>query len=110
MTEDQVCPLPLDALSAAARKAVEASTPLPARMMAARGLAPMAPKDLVTAQYVLTFDADAKIREAARGALEKLDPRLANAVLGDTAMPALVLGYLGVALAARDADVDGFHG
>jgi hypothetical protein len=101
-----VCPIPLDALAPTVRKAVDAAAPVPARMMAARGLAPMAPKDLVTAQYVLTFDPDAKVRDAARGALEKLDARIANAVLSDTALSPYVLGFLGVALAARDADVE----
>lgn len=103
---DLICPIPLDALPVAARRAVDAASPVPARMMAARGLAPMPPKELVTAQYVLTFDADAKVREAAASSLGKLDARIANAVLGDTTLDPHVLGYLAGALATRDADVE----
>lgn len=100
------CPIPLDALPPAARRAVDPSAPVPARLMAARGLAPMAPKELVTAQFALTFDADAKVREAAVGSLAKLDARISNAVLTDTGLHPEVLGYLAVALATRDADVE----
>jgi hypothetical protein len=102
----QACPVPPDALSPAARKAADPATPVPARMMAARGLAPMPPRDLVSAQFVLTFDSDAKVQEAAKKSLANLDPRIANAVLGDTAVNGHVLGYLAVALASRDADVE----
>ena len=100
------CPLSLDALTPAARKAASPSAPAPARMMAARGLAPMQPRDLVTAQFVLTFDADAKIAEAAEKSLRNLDQRLANAVLSDTALNPLVLEALAGFLVERDADVE----
>lgn len=100
------CPIPIDSLSAAAKRAADPSSPGPARMMAARGLAPMAPRDLVTAQFVLTFDGDAKIADAAKNSLSNLDPRLANAVLGDQGLNPIVLGYLAEALVARDADVE----
>ncbi len=98
------CPIPVERLSPGAKRAVTA--PPPARMMAARGLAPMPPKDLVTTQFVLTFDADAKIAETARGSLSNLDPRIANAVLPDTSLDPHVLGFLAEVLVARDADVE----
>jgi hypothetical protein len=100
------CPISLEALSPAARKAADPAGPAPARMMAARGMAPMPPKDLVTAQFVLTFDPDAKIADAARGSLAKLDARIANAVLGDASLDPHVLGYLAETLAERDAEVE----
>lgn len=108
MTEPQTgqCPIPLESLTPAARKAVDAATPVPARMMAARGMAPMPPKDLVTAQFVLTFDADPKIQDAARSSLAKLDARIANAVLSDATINPHVLGHLAEALVTRDADVE----
>jgi len=108
MTEDavQICPIPLDTLPAAAKRAVDPSTPVPARMMAAKGMAPMAPKELVTAQFVLTFDTDAKVREAATSSLSKLDARISNAIIPDPSVNPHVLGYLARALAARDADVE----
>lgn len=97
------CPLPLDSLSPAVQKAVAAQAPAPVRMMAARGMAPMPPRDLVTAQFVLTFDADEKVRAAAAKSLAGLDERIANATLGDTTLSPHVLGYLAHALATKDA-------
>lgn len=96
------CPIPPEALSAAVQKSVGAAAPAPLRMMAARGLAPMAPKDLVTAQFVLTFDADEKIKTSAEKSLANLDERIANSVLSDTTVPGAVLGYLAAVLATKD--------
>jgi hypothetical protein len=97
------CPIPVETLSATVQKSVGEKAPPPVRMMAARGMAPMAPKDLVTAQFVLTFDADQKVRDAATKSLAGLDERIANAVLSDTTLNPHVLGHLAIALAAKDA-------
>lgn len=97
------CPIRPETLSTAVQRSVGAQTPVPVRLMAARGMAPMPPKDLVTAQFVLTFDADEKVRQAAEKSLANLDERIANAVLSDTNVDKHVLGYLAVALATKDA-------
>lgn len=55
-------------LSPEAKKFLPPAPP-PARMMAAKGLAPLGPVDLVTVQTVLTADEDAKVAEAARAAV-----------------------------------------
>lgn len=55
-------------LTAEARKFL-APAPPPARMMAAKGLAPLGPVELITVQVVLTADEDPKVAEAARGAV-----------------------------------------
>lgn len=89
-----------------ARRAVDPASPTPARMMAARGMAPMQPRELVTAQFALTFDADDKVRESAEKSLANLDPRIANAVLGDAQLSPHVLEYLAAALAYRDAEIE----
>lgn len=102
-TQPGACPLPLESLSPAVQKAVGPQAPAPVRMMAARGMAPMPPKDLVTAQFVLGFDADEKVRQAASKSLSTLDERIANAVLGDTSVSPHVLGHLATALATKDA-------
>ncbi|MBI4821140.1 MAG: hypothetical protein HY791_33075 [Deltaproteobacteria bacterium] len=102
----ELCPIPLDSLSPAARKAADPSTPLGARLMAARGLAPMSPRDLVTVQFVLTYDPDEKIAATSRSSLESIDDRIANAVLSDTAMSPHVLAFLADALTPRDALVE----
>ncbi|MCA9554215.1 MAG: hypothetical protein KC933_29540, partial [Myxococcales bacterium] len=99
----QPCPILFDQLSAAVQRSVGPQAPGPLKLMTARGMAPMAPRDLVTAQFVLTFDGDAKVAQAAQQALGSLDQRLANAVLGDVQLHPEVLGYLAQALATNDA-------
>lgn len=89
-----------------ARRAVDPASPVPARLMAARGMAPMQPRELVTAQFVLTFDADPKVRETAEKALTNLDARIANSVLVDPQLSVHVLDYLATALALRDGDIE----
>lgn len=100
------CPLPLEDLSPTARRAADPASPGPARLMAARGLAPMSPRDLVTAQYVLTYDGDEKIASTARSSLEQMDDRIANAVLPDTAVSPFVLALLAELLTPRDAMIE----
>ena len=63
----------------------------------------MAPRDLVTAQFALTFDPDPQIAEAAAKSLGQLDDRIAKATLSDTAMNPFVLDYLAERLQTRDA-------
>ena len=97
------CPIPFESLEAAVQKNAGPSAPGPMRLMAARGMAPMQPRDLVTAQFVLTFDSDARIAKTASESLANMDIRIANAVLGDRKVPAPVLGHLARALATQDA-------
>ena len=103
MADVSACPIPIDALDAAVLRNAGDKAPAPLRMMTARGMAPMAPKDLITAQFVLTFDGDEKIRQAALQSIQNLDLRIANAVLADTSLNAFVLGHLAKALALNDA-------
>ena len=88
------CPLDPAQLSAPLAKHVGSDAEPQFRMAAAKGMAPMPPHDLVTAQYVLLWDENAKIRSAAEGSLAALDPRLANAVLSDSKVPGSVLAHL----------------
>ncbi|MBK8481698.1 MAG: hypothetical protein IPL40_11045 [Proteobacteria bacterium] len=68
-------------LSSAVSRVVGAETPAPARMMAARGLAPLGPLDLVTAIYQLGFDSDEAIASAARQTADKLPEAAVGAAL-----------------------------
>lgn len=102
-TETASCPIREDLLPAAVTRNVGAQAPKPLRLMTARGLAPMAPRDLVTAQFVLTFDPEDTIRAAAEKSLATLDQRIANAVLSDTSLHPEVLVYLARASASDDA-------
>jgi hypothetical protein len=99
---DTTCPIPVDQMEAAVLRHAGEKAPPPLRMMAAKGMAPMPPKDLVTTQFVLTFDADEKVRTAAEKSLTELDQRIANAVLGDKSINPHVLGYLAKKVATND--------
>ena len=105
-TEAASCPIPEGELSATVAKHVGRAAPKPLRMMAARGLAPMTPRDLVTAQFVLTFDPETPIRSAAQKSLSSLDSRIADAVLSDSLLPGDVLVYLAEALAGQNAYIE----
>ena len=61
-----VCPLPASALPSDFRRHVDPLGPVPMRMMAAKGLVPLQPSDMVGALFLLTFDPDANIRETAQ--------------------------------------------
>jgi len=61
----EVRALTLDKFSERARKHVDPAAPPPLRMMAARGVAPLPPDELIPVLYQLSFDADDAIRDAA---------------------------------------------
>ena len=66
MTDSGVSsPIPFEDLSPAVQRSVGPKAPAPLKLMTARGMAPMPPRDLVTAQVMLAFDGDPKVSEAA---------------------------------------------
>ncbi len=79
-------------LSDEARKFLPPNPP-PARMMAAKGLAPLGPVDLVSVQIVLTADEDEKIAAAARESVGGLPESLLKAAAESSLDPA-ILDYL----------------
>ena len=85
------------------RKHVDPSSPVPLRMMAAKTLVPLAPSDMVGALYLLTFDPDAGVQEAAKKSVVSLPDRLLSAALRDEDVPAPVLGYFLERLRDKDA-------
>jgi hypothetical protein len=100
-TAQVACPLPLDVLPSTFQKHVDPKAPTPLRMMGAKALVPMGPKDMATALYMLTFDADAGVREtAAKNAAGLPDRILAVALRDETADPR-VLDYYVSALATK---------
>ena len=97
------CPISLDALSEAVKKLVGPDAPNKIKLMTARGFAPgLAPRDLVTAQFVLTYDSDNAIGQTAGDSLAKIDDRIAKSVLGDETLSPHVLGFLAISLARTD--------
>src|SRR3954471_22001249 len=97
MTEPGVqpsaCPLPLDVLPGNFQKHVDPAAPVPLRMMGAKALVPMGPKDMATALYMLTFDADDTVRQTAVKSAAGLPDRILAVALRDEGSDAQVLDY-----------------
>jgi hypothetical protein len=99
--EASVCPVPLSVLPTNFQKHVDPKAPVPLRMMGAKALVPMGPKEMATALFMLTFDADAAIREAAAKSAAGLPDRILSVALRDEELDPLVLDYYAGAFAAR---------
>src|SRR5467141_4232911 len=96
------CPVPLSALPSNFQKHVDPNAPVPLRMMGAKGLVPMGPKEMATALFMLTFDADAAIREAATKSATGLPDRILSVALRDETVDSPVLDYYADAFTGRD--------
>jgi hypothetical protein len=101
-------PLPLEALSKPLHKHVEERAPVPLRMMGAKGLVPaVAPNDLVTMLYFLSFDPDPGVQETAVKTASGLPERVWSAALRSEDLEPPVLDWmadrLGSATAALQA-------
>jgi len=95
------CPLPLEALSVNFRKHVDPAAPPPLRMMGAKGLVPMGPKEMTTALFMLTFDAEPGIRETAAKSANGLPDKILSVSLRDETVEAPVLDYFAGLLAQK---------
>jgi len=89
---------PLAKLSPAAQKALG---PGPARMMAARGMAPLAPADQVSVLYQLMIDADANLANTAKATALGLPDRILATALGDASLDLRVLDLFGELVGER---------
>jgi hypothetical protein len=89
-------PLPGEVLSEAVQKLLR--SPAGARVMAARGIAPLRPADLLTAIYQLAFDADEMVKAAAETAPDTLPDKVVSAPLGES-LPPPVIHFFAVRLA-----------
>ncbi len=83
-------PLELATLPAAVQKALAAG---PAKMMAARGMLPMAPSEQAIALYQLSLDADAALAAAARTTAAGLPERIVAGVVADAGLDPRVLDF-----------------
>jgi hypothetical protein len=89
-------------LPQAFRKHVDPAAPLPLRMMGAKGLVPMGPKEMATALFMLTFDADAGVRETAAKTAGALPDKILSVALRDDSMDPRVMEHFARALAGKD--------
>jgi hypothetical protein len=97
------CPLPLDTLPRPLQKHADEKAPPPLRMMGAKGLVPaVAPADLVTLLWFLSFDADAAVAATAVKTAEGLPDKLWGVALRADAVPGAVLDWLADRFAGRD--------
>jgi hypothetical protein len=78
---------PLEALPPAVAKVASAEAPAPLKLMAARGLAPLRPAELVLALYQLCVTGEPPVREAAYKTLRGLPEPVATGALGELAEP-----------------------
>lgn len=101
----QHTPLAPEALSPAVTRATGPSAPGPARMMAAKGLAPLPPGDLVTAIYQLCLDPEEPVAVAARKTATTLPDKILAAALDDP-LDARVLDFFAQAVVERGALVE----
>jgi hypothetical protein len=89
------CPLSLESLSRALHKHVDEKASIPLRMMGAKGLVPaVAPNDLVTMLYFLSFDPDPGVRETAVKSAAGLPERIWSAALRSEDLEAPVLDWM----------------
>ena len=100
------CPLPLTVLPANFQKHVDPKAPVPLRMMGAKALVPMGPKEMVTALFMLSFDADANVRETAAKSAIGLPDRILAVALRDETMDAPVLEFYAQLLAPKDEYIE----
>ena len=87
------CPVPLSALPSNFQKHVDPKAPVPLRMMGAKALVPMGPREMATALYMLTFDTDGAVRETAVKSAAALPDRILSVALRDETMDPPVLDY-----------------
>jgi len=96
------CPVPLTALPTNFQKHVDPKAPVPLRMMGAKALVGMGPKEMATALFMLTFDPDPAVRETAVKSAAGLPDRLLSVALRDETVDPPVLDYYADILKTKD--------
>ncbi|MDQ3367310.1 MAG: hypothetical protein M3680_17950 [Myxococcota bacterium] len=85
-------PLDPTQLSAGAQRALN---PGPGRMMAARGIMPLAPAEQLAVLYQLSIDGDAALAQAATATASGMPEKLVSGTLADPALDPRVLDFFG---------------
>jgi hypothetical protein len=97
------CPISADFLPVDKRKHVDVAAPMPLRMMAAKGLVPVAPAETLGLLFMLMYDPDEKIRDTAGLTASKLPDRIAASAFRDEGVQPMVLGWFLTVFARNDA-------
>jgi hypothetical protein len=90
---EYACPITGDFLPANMRKHVDIKAPVPLRMMAAKGLVPLAPPDMIGALFMLAYDPEENVRDTAVKTAAELPDRVLAPALRDEKVKAPVLGW-----------------
>ena len=97
------CPLSRDVLPKPLQKHADPAAPAPLRMMGAKGLVPaVAPLDLVTLLFMLSFDGDEGVRTTATRTAEGLPDKIWSVALRAEGVNGPVLDWLADRFAGRD--------
>lgn len=97
------CPVNADFLPPQYRKHVDPKAPVPIRGMAAKGLVPLSPSDMITVLFMLMYDHDAGVRESAGKTASTLPDRIAASAFRDEQVPPPVLGWYLTLYGTNDA-------
>ena len=97
------CPLPLDTLPKPLQKHADPAAPVPLRMMGAKGLVPaVAPVDLTTLLFILSFDADPAVKDTAQKTADGLPDKIWGVALRSEGLKPAVLDWLADRFAAKE--------
>jgi hypothetical protein len=100
-------PFPLEALPKPLQKHADPKAPAPLRMMGAKGLVPaVAPVDLVTLLFLLTFDEDEGVRTTAARTADGLPDKIYGVALRSDGLRSEVIDWLAERLATKDAALE----
>lgn len=97
------CPITAEFLPENMRKHVDPKAPAGLRMMAAKALVPLPPSDLIGALFMLMYDADPNVRDAAGKTAVSLPDRIAASAFRDEEVQPPVLGWFLTLYAQNDA-------
>ncbi|HEY0710788.1 MAG TPA: hypothetical protein VGG33_28545 [Polyangia bacterium] len=97
-------PVPADQLPPAVAKLC--AGPAPMKLMAAKGVAPMRPGELLTALHQLTFDSDATVKAAAEASIAGLPDPVITTPLGEPLPGAVLHRFAGTLAPDRTAALE----
>lgn len=97
------CPITAEFLPEQMRKHVDPKAPVPLRMMAAKGLVPLGPPDMVSVLFMLTFDPEGNVRETAGKTAASLPDRIASSAFRDEEVQGPVLAWYLTLYGQQDA-------
>ncbi len=97
------CPITDQFLPQNMRKHVDPKAPVPLRMMAAKGLVPLSPSDMLGALFMLMYDNDENVRDTAGRTAAGLPDRIVSSGFRDEAVSPHVLGWFLEVFFEKDA-------